>query len=135
METKKSQGQETCSCTSCLPRPCLGHRRRNRGRIHPLSSSTDPPSLLPPSCSVLRQFLTFSLSLPRLFLLNYAELTRMSPITRPVDRCVGVKHSDAPRFSDGHLRHSRKKSPRREKARTDRGKMCKGTFPLLQFTY
>lgn len=45
VEAKKSQGQETCSCTSCLPRPCLRHRRRNRGCIHPLLTLPSSPAL------------------------------------------------------------------------------------------
>lgn len=53
VETKKSQGQKTCSCTSCLPRPHLRHRRRNRGRIHPLHTSTDPPAPPSPPSSLL----------------------------------------------------------------------------------
>lgn len=61
VKTKKSHGQETCSCTSCLPRPCLRHQRRNRGRIHPLYTSTAPlPSSLLLCSLSIPHFLPFS---------------------------------------------------------------------------
>lgn len=127
VEAKKSQGQETCSCTSCLPRPCFRHRRRNRGPIHPLLTPPSSPALVP------RQFLTFSL-----FSVSFSQLARTSPITRPAGQHVGVKHSDGTEMVTLPLLKAKKKNADKLKTtnqRKDGGEMLKGTLLLLQFSY